>query len=96
MLEQHPNYQGIPTPERGINFKHAGYADDTVLGIGVEQDMEAIEDTLRLFEDASGSEVKPLKSFIIWLGPWKPWYRPAYDCSILPDGATVPSSCPVY
>ena len=39
MLEHHPNYQGIPTPDRSRYFKNSGYADDTVLGIGAEQDI---------------------------------------------------------
>ncbi len=89
LLEQHPNYQGIATPNPDIYFKNSGYADDTVLAIGSEQDIDPIESTLRLFEIASGNQVKPLKSFIIWLGPWKPWYRPVFDCPILPDGATA-------
>ena len=89
LLEQHPEYQGIPTPNPDIHFQNSGYADDTVLAVGSEQDIVPIEYVLHTFETASGNRVKPLKSFIIWLGPWKPWYRTIYDCATLPNGATA-------
>ena len=44
---------------------YAGYADDTVMGIGHEDDVQVIEQVLALFERASGMEVKPSKSWVI-------------------------------
>ena len=89
MIENHADYTGIETPDPDFKFQHSGYADDTVIGIGNEYDAVAVETCLTIFEKASGQEVKPLKSFIMWLGPWRPWYRSVVNCSILPKGKTV-------
>ena len=68
LLNNHPDYQGVPTPDPNVCIKHLGYADDTCIGIGREEDCGMIEDILRTFERASGNEIKKPKSYIIWLG----------------------------
>ena len=78
---QSGEYAGAPTPDPERPFMYAGYADDTVMGIGHGDDVQVIEQVLALFERASGMEVKPSKSWVIWLGPWKPKTDTVYGCS---------------
>ena len=89
LLEDHPDYEGIATPDPDYHFKHSGYADDTVIGLASESDMSSVESCLYMFELASGQEVKPHKSFVMWLGPVRQWFRSVYHCPMLSRDKTV-------
>ena len=63
------DYEGV-SPPSGYLVKHLGYADDTIVTIGSQEDVGELEGLLGVFERASGNEIKPAKSFIMWLGGW--------------------------
>ena len=64
------NYKGIKAPNSDTYIKHLGYADDTAIAIGSEEDIAPLENILNTFEKASGNQIKPAKSYIMWLGDW--------------------------
>ena len=69
LMDVNPDFQGIQAPGQRIqHFKYQGYADDTAIGISDESEIPAIELSLKTYELASGNEIKPAKSFILWLG----------------------------
>ena len=86
MLEEHPDFSGMVTPDPTYNFKHSGYADDTLIGISSESDIAAVETCLQLFQPASGQEVQ---LFAMWLGPRRPWYETAFNCPVLAKDKTI-------
>ena len=61
-------FKGTRSPS-GTKMTHVGYADDTAIFINSNQDeLDALENILRIFQAASGNEIKLPKSYIFWLG----------------------------
>jgi hypothetical protein len=89
MLESNPDFVGIPTPDSSTEFQHSGYADYTVIDIGCESDIALVERVLRIFCFASGQEVKPVKSFVMWLGQKRRLYNEIHRCLVLPHDTGV-------
>jgi hypothetical protein len=85
LLHTDPIYKGIKAPDDS-RIKHAGYADDTVIGVADDEDIEPLERILRTFEIASGNEIKPTKSYILWLGPRQNDITEIYNIKPLPPG----------
>ena len=65
-------YRGLLTPYGETYISVVGYADDTVIAIGSEDDAEALPAILETFTRASGNEIKTSKSYIMWLGGFSP------------------------
>ena len=88
LLDNNPGIKGIrvPSPEKDIRFKHLGYADDTAIALGSKREKAALEHTFRVFENASGNEIKAVKSFVLWLGSWKDTRELIYNIGPLKEG----------
>ena len=84
LLKQSPEYTGIHTPDQSAIIRSVGFADDTVIGIGSMQDADALPNILKTFEQASGNQIKPAKSYIMWLGSWRRSRRTIYGIKPLP------------
>jgi hypothetical protein len=84
LLENDPDYVGIPTLDNSTRLQHSSDADDTVLGIGCESDIAPIERVLGVFCAASRQEIKPAKSFVMWLGQKSRWYKEVFGCLVSP------------
>ena len=65
-------YRGLLTPYGETYISLVGYADDTVIAIGSEDDAKALLAILEAFSRASGNEIKVSKSYIMWLGGFSP------------------------
>ena len=65
-------YRGLLTPYGETYISLVGYADDTVIAIGSEDDAKALPAILEAFSRASGNEIKVSKPYIMWLGGFSP------------------------
>jgi exonuclease III len=90
LMDTHPDFQGIKIPSQGIPqfLKYLGYADDTAVAIGDQEEGEALEDIFKVFEQASGNEIKAAKSYIMWLGEWITSSTTIYDIPVMQKGST--------
>ena len=72
LLKTSTDYHGLTAPDNNTEITHIGYADGTCLPIEDEpEQITALQDILRVFEKASGNQIKSAKSYIIWLGASK-------------------------
>ena len=70
-MEQGTDIQGVKLPQHDEWVQHMGYADDTAVLIGPNDDIGELEEALDVFCRASGHQLKPRKSNLLWLGPWR-------------------------
>ena len=84
LMEAHPEYSGVTAPDGITKIKHSGYCDDCCVAVNdSESDRKALAEVLKVFEDASGNEVKKTKSYIIWLGSLRGSTHTIYDIKSL-------------
>jgi exonuclease III len=90
LLDTHPDFQGIKVPTQGVPqfLKYLGYADDTPVALGDDEEGAALEMIFKVFEQASGNEIKTVKSYIMWLGEWVTSTATIYGIPYLQRGCT--------
>ena len=66
ILESHPDFKGIKLPDSDQSFLSQSYVDDTMIGLGSENDALILDrDIIPLFEAATGNQIKIAKSFLL-------------------------------
>ena len=69
-----PIMEGINIPAINSSrhsVKVAAYANDTTRFITNEAGFNALDEMLKMYEEASGAQLNRSKSHGLWLGPWK-------------------------
>ncbi len=70
-IREHQQIIGLPVPASNVQAKISQFADDTTLIVTNFKSFRFIFMLLELFCAASGGRINWLKTFGIWLGPWR-------------------------
>ena len=89
LMRDQGEYTGVLAPDCLTSVTNMGYADDTVIALGSEDDIQPVENAIDLFCRASGHEVKVGKSNLLWLGGYRSRYKHKTVAGVKPTRGTA-------